>query len=313
MATATATVDRIRPKKRGLRPSQREGIAGYLFLLPWILGFIGFTAGPILYSLYLSGTKYDILSAPRWIGLRNFTRIFDDRLFWQSLKVTSIFTFVSVPLGVVSGYSLALLLNQKIKGLSVWRMLFYVPAIVPALATAYLFTWIFNTETGLVNTALKNIGIQGPGWFSSRQWVLPAFWIMGLWGAGGGMILYLAALQGVPTELYEAAMLDGANSWRKFLNVTLPITSPVIFFTTLMGIIGTFQVFTGAFVITAGGPSDASLFYVLHLYNVAWIQARMGYAAALAWILFLIILVLTLVTMKVSGRLVFYGGDGGEE
>jgi multiple sugar transport system permease protein len=213
---------------------------------------------------------------------------------------------------VIVGYCIALLLNQKIAWLSFWRVVYYLPAIVPALATAYLFSWIFNKDIGLVNGILKGFGIIGPGWFSSRQWVLPAFWIMSLWGAGAGMILYLAALQGVPTELYEAAMLDGANAWRKFIHVTLPMTSPVILFSTLMGIIASFQIFTGAYIVTGGGPADASMFYVLYLYNQAWLQMKMGYGAALAWILFTILLTLSLITLKASGRLVYYAGEARE-
>ena len=303
---------RARRRRFGSPLSRHEAMIAFLFLTPWILGFLIWTIYPIAYSFYLSFTKFDILTPPKFIGLNNFRFMINAPVFWQSLKVTTINCLVSVPLSVIVGYSIALLLNQKIKGLSFWRSVYYLPAVVPALATAYLFSWIFNKDLGLVNGILREIGITGPGWFSSRQWVLPAFWIMGLWGAGAGMILYLAALQGVPTELYEAAMLDGANAWQKFRNVTLPITSPVILFTTLMGIIASFQIFTGAYIVTNGGPADASLFYILYLYDVAWLQMKMGYAAALAWVLFLIILTLSLITLRVSGRLVYYAGEARE-
>jgi multiple sugar transport system permease protein len=287
---------------------QREAIAGYLFLMPWILGFLLFTIGPLLYSFYLSFTNFEILSDPVFAGLTNFRTMIHDDLFWQALKVTVIFTVTAVPLGVVVGYSLALLLNQKVIALSVWRTVYYIPSIVPALASAYLFAWMFNSEVGLINGVLKEIGIIGPKWFASREWVIPSFLIMSLWGAGGGMLLYLGALQGVPTELYEASMIDGAGAWAKFRYITIPMTSPVILFTFLTGLIGTFQIFTGAFIVTNGGPANASLFYVLYLYQNAWQYLKMGYAAALAWVLFMIILVLTLITLKVTGRLVYYGG-----
>ncbi len=301
----------VRSRRRGwLSPLRlREAVEAYVLLTPMILGLLLFTIGPILYSFYLSFTEYEILSPPVFIGLRNYLSMASDDLFWTSLKVTTIYTAAAVPLGVITGYLLALLLNQRVAGLSVWRMIFYVPSVVPALASAYLFLWLFNSEMGLVNAGLRAIGIVGPKWFASREWVLPSYLLMGLWGAGGGMILYLAALQGVPTELYEAAMLDGAGAWRKFVHVTIPMTSPVIFFTTLMGIIGTFQIFTAGYVMTGGGPGNASLFYCLNLYRQAWGAQHMGYGAALAWVLFVIIMTLTVITMRVSGRLVYYGGE----
>ncbi len=286
----------------------REALGAYMFLMPWILGFLLFTAGPMLYSFYLSFTEFNLLRPPTVIGMDNFQRMVGDELFWQSLKVTTIYTVAAVPLNVSVGYALALLLNQKVKGLSGWRTIFFLPSIVPAIATAYLFAWMFHSEIGLINGMLYTIGIQGPKWFASREWVLPSFLIMNLWGAGGGMVLYLAALQGVPTELYEVAMIDGAGVWRKFLHIALPLTSPMILFTFLMGLIGTFQVFTAAFIVTQGGPANASLFYVLYLYWQAWESLKMGYAAALAWVLFAIIFALTLLTLKLSGRLVFYQG-----
>ena len=287
----------------------REARDGYLCIMPWVLGFVIFTAGPIIASLVLSFTRYTILAPPRFIGLANYTKIFtNDPLFRQSLKVTVIYTRALVPLGVTGGYVLALLLNRVVRGMGFFRTALYLPSVVPAIATSYLFAWLFNREVGLINNLLATIGVQGPSWFGSREWVLPSFIIMALWGLGGNMILYLAGMQGVPTALYEAAMLDGAGAWAKFRHVTLPMTSPVIFFTFLTGMIGTFQVFTGAYVITQGGPADASLFYVLNLYRNAWHYLRMGYASGLAWILFAIILVLTLASLKISGRVVFYEG-----
>jgi multiple sugar transport system permease protein len=284
----------------------RNVIDGYICILPWIIGFVGFTAGPIVFSLWVSFNHYDVLSPPKFAGIDNYINMVNDELFWQSLKVTTIYVLGAVPTGVVAGYALALLLNQKVIGLSVWRTAFYMPAVVPGLAAAYLFAWMFNSDIGLINGALRMIGIQGPQWFGSREWVLPAFMLMHIWAAGGGLILYLAALQGVPTTLYDAAVVDGANAWQKFWNVTLPLTSPVVFFVFLTGMIGSFQVFTAGYIVTGGGPANASLFYVLYLYRSGWQHFEMGYAASLAWVLFLIIMLLTLLSLRVSQRMVYY-------
>jgi multiple sugar transport system permease protein len=284
----------------------RNVIDGYICILPWIIGFVGFTAGPIVFSLWVSFNHYDVLSPPKFAGIDNYINMVNDELFWQSLKVTTIYVLGAVPTGVVAGYALALLLNQKVRGLSVWRTAFYMPAVVPGLAAAYLFAWMFNSDIGLINGALRMIGIQGPQWFGSREWVLPAFMLMHIWAAGGGLILYLAALQGVPTTLYDAAVVDGANAWQKFWNVTLPLTSPVVFFVFLTGMIGSFQVFTAGYIVTGGGPANASLFYVLYLYRSGWQHFEMGYAASLAWVLFLIIMLLTLLSLRVSQRMVYY-------
>ena len=294
-------------ERRRMSPQTlRNVIDGYICILPWIIGFLGFTAGPIVFSLWVSFNHYDVLSPPKFAGIDNYINMVNDELFWQSLKVTTIYVLGAVPTGVVAGYALALLLNQKVRGLSVWRTAFYMPAVVPGLAAAYLFAWMFNSDIGLINGALRMIGIQGPQWFGSREWVLPAFMLMHIWAAGGGLILYLAALQGVPTTLYDAAVVDGANAWQKFWNVTLPLTSPVVFFVFLTGMIGSFQVFTAGYIVTGGGPANASLFYVLYLYRSGWQHFEMGYAASLAWVLFLIIMLLTLLSLRVSQRMVYY-------
>ena len=294
-------------ERRRMSPQTlRNIIDGYICILPWIIGFLGFTAGPIVFSLWVSFNHYDVLSPPKFAGIDNYINMVNDELFWQALKVTTIYVLGAVPTGVVAGYALALLLNQKVRGLSVWRTAFYMPAVVPGLAAAYLFAWMFNSDIGLINGALRMIGIQGPQWFGSREWVLPAFMMMHIWAAGGGLILYLAALQGVPTTLYDAAVVDGANAWQKFWNVTLPLTSPVVFFVFLTGMIGSFQVFTAGYIVTGGGPANASLFYVLYLYRSGWQHFEMGYAASLAWVLFLIIMLLTLLSLRASQRMVYY-------
>jgi multiple sugar transport system permease protein len=293
--------------------ARREALDAYLFLLPWLIGITVFIAYPALASLYLSFTNYPILSGPVWIGLGNYEELFfKDRLFWKSLQVTATYSLVAVPSGVLVGYAIALFLNQKVRGLSVWRTMYFVPSIVPAIAASYLWAWVFNAEWGVINGLLRLIGLRGPNWFNSEEWVLPAFIIMHLWGAGGGLVLYLAALQGVPTTLYEAAIIDGASPWQRLVNVTLPMTSPVILFSFLTGIIGSFQVFTGGYIITNGGPNNASLFYILYLFRNGWEFFKMGYAAALAWMLLLIILALTAATLYVSRRMVYYEFDGRE-
>lgn len=296
--------------RRWLSPLRfREAVGAYVCVAPFLLGLLLFSGGPILASAGLSFTDYPVLQPPRWAGLDNYRiMFFEDPEYWQSLKVTSIYTGGAVPLYVIMGYALALLLNQKVKGLSFWRTVFYLPSVVPAIATAYLFAYLFNSDLGLVNGVLAQLGITGPKWFGSTTWALPTLMIMSTWGAGSSLVLYLAALQGVPSVLYDASHVDGANAWQRFWNVTLPMTSPVVLFTFLTGIIGSFQAFTGAYIITQGGPANATLFYVLHLYRNAWNYLKMGYGAAMAWVLFMIIFGLTLLTLRVSGRLVYYAG-----
>lgn len=300
------------PRGRGFWQSpmrRREAAYAFLGLLPWILGFLAFTLYPAAASAYYSLTDYPILKGPRWVGLANYATMLNDDLFWKSLKVTGIYTIVAVPLGVIIGYLMALLLNQRAKGLSAWRTIYFLPSIVPAIASAYLWAWMFNPDFGIINGLLLQLGIHGPLWFGSEQWVLPAFIIMSVWGAGGGLVLYLASLQGVPTTLYEAARVDGATAWDCLLQITIPMTSPVILFTFLTGIIGTFQIFTAGYIVTGGGPNNASLFYVLYLFQNGWQYFKMGYASALAWILLIIMLALTALVLAASRRLVYYEGD----
>jgi multiple sugar transport system permease protein len=291
---------------------RRAIIAFCLFLLPWFAGFLLFQVGPMVASAVLVFTEYNILKPPVFIGMENLRQMFSgDELFWLSLRVTASYTVVVVPLSIVVGYSLALLLNQKVIGLSFWRTAYYMPSIVPAVATAFLWGWMFNRDFGPLNGFLAAVGLPGVNWLGSEQWVLPAFFIMTAWGAGGGLIIYLAALQQVPTTLYEAATIDGANAWQRFRHVTLPMTSFVIFFSFITGVIGSFQVFTGGYVMTDGGPNNASLFYVLYLYRQGWRYLHMGYASALAWFLFLVILVLTYFVLRSSRYWVYYAGEEG--
>ncbi len=287
--------------------ARRRATYAYVGLLPWLIGFFIFTAYPMVASGYYSFTDFPILTGPSWVGLRNYQEmIFQDDLFWKSLRVTATYTLVAVPSSVITGYLIAMFLNQNVRGLSIWRTLYFVPSIVPAIASAYLWAWMFNQDFGLINGLLTHLGVRGPKWFGSVEWVLPAFIIMHLWSAGAGLILYLAAFQGVPTTLYEAAKVDGANAWQRLMNITIPMTSPVILFTFLTGMIGSFQIFTAGYVITSGGPNNASLFYVLYLFRNGWDYYKMGYASALAWVLLVIMLALTFLTLYASRRLVYY-------
>jgi multiple sugar transport system permease protein len=290
--------------------TRREELTAYLCISPWLVGLLVFTAGPLIASLVISFTKWPLLAPPKWVGLANYTRLLKDDNFWQSLKVTAYYSGVGIPAGLFSGFSIALLMNQKIKGIQAWRTIYYLPAVISGVAVARLWKWVFNGEYGILNVALSWIGIDGPFWLSSQQWVIPALLIMAMWGvAGANMVIYLAGLQAIPTELYEAAMIDGANGWRKLIHITIPMMTPIIFLRLVMGIIGSFQVFTPAFVMTDGGPGRSSLFYVLYLYRNAFEYNKMGYASSLAWVLFIIILVLTLLIFRSSEVWVFYQGQ----
>ncbi len=292
----------------------KKNISGYLFIAPWLLGFLLLTVGPMIYSMYLSFTSATLLSPPRWIGIENYQKMFsNDPLFFESFWNTIYYVIFAVPLGLVLSLLLALLLNQKLRGMSIFRTVFFLPSITNMVAVSVLWLWIFNPEFGLLNTALEKFGIVGPLWLQSEAWAKPALILMSLWGIGGGIIIFLSALQGVPQELYEAAELDGATSVRKFFHITIPMISPAIFFSLIMSIIGSFQVFTQAFVMTSsaqpgseGGPNNATLFFVLYLYKKAFQEFKMGYASALAWMLFLVILVFTLMQIRLSKKWVYY-------
>lgn len=295
---------------RPLSPqARREAVEGYLFILPWLLGLVIFIVGPILASFYFSLTDYEVVRPPVFRGLANYQRLFTDNLFWQALKVTTIYVVTSTPLGLALSFAIALLMNQKVRWISLWRTLYYLPTLVPVIASTMLWLWIFNPEFGLLNTLLRYIGIDGPLWLGHSQWALPSLILMSLWTVGGPMLIYLAGLQGIPTDLYEAAEVDGAGTWAKFRAVTIPLMTPVIFFNLVMNMIFAFQVFAQPFIMTGGGPRYATLFYVLYLYQNAFKFFRMGYAAALAWVLFIVILIFTLLVFRSSALWVFYEGE----
>ena len=308
MAVAKATVKR----RRGLKRDEVEGI---LFASPWIVGFLLFTLGPMVMSLLMSFTTWDgirPISDIEWVGLANYTQMVgEDELFRKALFNTFYYAMCSVPLGTVVALALAVLLNQPVKGIAIFRSIFYLPSIVSGVATAMLWLWLFNPSFGLVNYVLGWFGIEGPGWLTEERWTIPTFILMSVWGVGNGMMIYLAGLQNAPEQLYEAADLDGASPWAKFRNVTLPILTPTILFNLVMAIIGQFQIFTSSYIMTNGGPNNASLFYVLYLYRKAFEHYQMGYASAMAWIFFLIILAITALVFRSSAMWVYYEGERG--
>lgn len=291
------------------RRALRRNLSGWLFASPWIIGFLLWTVGPMLASLMIAFTNWDLITEPKFVGAQNFITMAADSLVWKSLQVTTVYAVVSVPLQIALGLGLALLLNTNIRFLRFYRTAFYLPSVLSGVAVALLWRWLFSTEFGLFNAMLASIGIRGPSWLGDPQWALPSLILMSLWGVGAGTIIYLAGLQGIPTDLYEAAEVDGASSWVRFWNITLPMMTPVLFFTLVTGFIAALQVFTQAFIMTSGGPNNATLFYLLYLYRNAFEYFRMGYASALAWVLFIYILVLTLVLQRSSRYWVYYEGD----
>lgn len=288
----------------------REAINGYLFFAPGLFGLIVFLAGPILYSLYLSFTSYNIYQAPRWIGLDNYRIMLmgEDPLFWKSLWNTLYYVALSVPVNVTAGVLLALLMNQKVRGIRVFRTIYFLPSVASGVAVALLWQWILDPNFGLINTFLAQLGIEGPGWLIDEKWSKPSLVLMNVWSVGGGMIIYLAGLQGVPSSLYEAATMDGAGALRKFWNITLPMLTPTIFYNVVTGVLSGFQVFLQAYIMTGGGPNNSTMFYAFHLYNKAFRDTQMGYASAMAWVLLAISLLCTLLIFKSGSSWVYYEG-----
>jgi multiple sugar transport system permease protein len=307
---AAGTWSGITRRWHGLSLVHREALTFYLLISPWLVGLLLFVLGPMIASIFISFTRWDLLSPAKFIGLQNYQKMFTrDPLFWQSLKVTFIYTLAYVPLELVGGLVLALLMNQKLRFRGVFRTVYYLPSVLPGVAFVVLWMWILHPDVGLINTLLSYVGIEGPRWLADPGWALPALLMMSLWGLGRTMVIYLASLQGIPQHLYEAAAIDGAGNWQSFWRITLPMLTPTIFFNLVLSIISTFQTFTSAFVATDGGPLDSTLFYVLYLFRQAFQFFNMGYASALAWILFLIILVLTLLIVRSADRWVYYEGS----
>lgn len=292
------------------KSERREEFLGYLFISPWIVGFLAFTVFPIGLSIYLSFTNYDYITSAKWVGLSNYVYALTvDPLFWHSLKVTFLFAAMALPLEFAFSFGVALLLNHRGYGMRVFRTIFYLPSVLPMVAVSILWLWIFNPIHGIFNQLLGLIGIQGPRWLYDTKWALPALVIMSLWAFGRAMIVYLAGLQNINKELYESAKIDGSGVMSAFWNITLPMMSPVILFNLIIGIIMSFQVFIQAFIMTDGGPGNSTLFYMLYLYRNAFFFYKPGYASALAWLIFVIILFFSMLVVRSSPAWVYYEGE----
>ncbi len=295
----------IRGRPLSLR--EREEIDFYIAISPWLIGFILFTGGPIIAAFLMSFTDWTGLTSLDWVGLANYKKLFvKDKLFWISLKNTFYYAGGSVILGTLGALLVAILMNQKLPGTTVFRTIYYLPSITSGVAVAIMWLWLFNPQVGLVNYLLSLVGIKGPLWLASREWAMPALILKSLWGIGANMIILLAGLQGIPESLHEAARIDGATRWHEFRHVTLPMLSPVLLFVIIISTINSFQIFTDVYVLTQGGPGTATLVYVFYLFRNAFEYLKMGYASALAWILFMVVLALTWIQLRASQRWVYY-------
>lgn len=296
-----------RTNRRSLLWNERRD--AYLFITPWLIGFLLFTAGPMVASLYFSFNRWEIVTPPVWTGLGNYQKMLADDRFYLSLWNTAYYVFLGVPLHLFLALLAALAMNMNLRGVTIFRTLYYVPSLTPAVANSILWLWIFHPQYGLANALLGWLGFEGLYWLQDPRIAKPAFIIMSFWTIGGQMVILLAGLKGIPEQLYEAAAIDGANTWQRFWKVTLPLLTPALFFNLIIAIIGAFQVFTQAYIMTEGGPNYATLFYLLYLYRMAFENFQMGYASAMAWVLFVIILFFTVLQFRLSDRWVFYEGD----
>ncbi|MEV4541043.1 carbohydrate ABC transporter membrane protein 1, CUT1 family [Micromonospora echinaurantiaca] len=313
---STATAPPVPGRRRRTPLARREARWAYLFLAPWIIGFLAFTAGPMIASAWLSFTEYDVINPPEYTGLDNYRELMADQQVARSLGNTVYYTALHVPLVMAVSLGLALLLKRVGRWQGFFRTVFYLPVMTPAVAVGILFLLLLNTQDGLINRGLALVGIAGPSWTTDPDWVMPGIVLMSLWSLGSTVIIYLAALQNVPRDLYEAASIDGAGGWARFRHVTLPMISGALFFTLIVNTIASLQMFTEVYTMYFGNRetqnrfnSDAASFYVIHLFQEAFQFLHMGYASAMAWLLFVIILVVTLVQVKLSNRFVFYEGE----
>jgi multiple sugar transport system permease protein len=292
------------------RQSTREAIEGYIGISPWLIGFLIFTLGPMLASLVLGFTDWRITVEPKWVGWDNYIKIFTgDRDFYQALQVTFTYVIIALPLNLIVGLALSLLLNHKLPGMGIFRTIFYLPVVLSGVSVALMWMWLLNPDYGVVNDLLAFFGIPGPKWFFDSDTALLSIVLMNLWRVGGSAIIYLAGLQNIPPHLYEAAEMDGAGVWAKLWNVTIPILTPTLFFQLVLEAIDAFQVFTAAYIITAGGPARSTLFYMLYMFRTAFTDFEMGYASALAWVLGIIILIFTALVFKSSPLWVYYESE----
>lgn len=286
--------------------TRREARRFHLFVSPWVIGFVLFSGGPILASIVISFTKWSLLRPPEWVGLANYRKMFADAEFWNAVSNTFYYGIGSVALGVTFTLLLAILLNQPLRFQGLFRTVFYMPSVVAGVATALLWLNILHPDYGLINKLLAMVGITGPGWLGSTEWAMPALILMSVWGSGNTIIIYLAGLQGIPQTLYEAAEIDGAGWWRRFWSVTVPMMSPVIFFNVVTGFIASIQAYTLILIMTEGGPANSTMVLGLYIYQNAFVYFDMGYAAALSWAMFLIVIVVTLIQFGLARRWVHY-------
>lgn len=320
MAVRTGEVNAVRTWfrwPRWSRGERRRLLTGLLFISFWIIGFFAFTLYPMVASLYYSFTEYHIKRASEWIGFGNYVALFRDPLFWKSLSNTAYMVAIGVPLSLFVSFVCALLLNIKVRGQSIYRVIYFLPSIVPTVASTLLWLWILNPNSGLLNTLLGEIGIRGPNWTRDPAWSKPALILLGLWGVGNTIIIYLSGLQDVPVSLIEAAELDGANRWQRLWAITIPLVSPITLFNLIIGVIATFQYFAQAYVLSAGvspvgsglgAPLNSTLFYSVYLYQQGFVYLKMGYASAQAWILFIVIMICTVLLLRSSERWTYYEG-----
>jgi multiple sugar transport system permease protein len=305
--TAIKATSTVRRRRRGLSLARQEELTAYLFVLPSLLGFLIFLVVPMFASLGLSFYDWELLTPPRFIGLRNFANLFTDRVFHLVIANTAYYTLGLVPLNLIVSLTLALWLNQKLQGVTFFRAAFFLPVVTVTVAVALIWRWMYEPHIGLIGAALRGIGLSSPSWLGDPNWAMPAIIIMSVWkGFGYNMVLFLAGLQGIPHDLHEAAMIDGASPWQRFWRITLPLLTPVVFLAVVLTIISSFQVFDQAYVMTRGGPANATNTIVLYIYQNGFEFFRMGYASAIAWVLFGLIFIFTLLQMQLQRRWVHY-------
>lgn len=301
-----------RPRDSSLPRRWPAALVGLAWISPWLVGFTVFVLLPVLVSGYLSFCQFDGLRPPLFTGLENLRTLADDPLFWKTLKTTSVYAAIALPLGTLVALALAVLLNAKVPGQTIWRAVIFVPTLVPLVATAMIWLWMFNGQFGVLNVLLRRIGIEGPNWLTDPNWTMPSMILLSVWSVGNAVVVYLAGLQDVPRSLYEAAHIDGAGAWQRLRHVTIPMISPSIFFNIVIGIIFVWQVFAvPQIMIPAGGPGRSAYFYTMYLYDTAFRSLRFGYACTLSWVQLLIIVALTALAFRLSRRLVHYRGTGG--
>jgi multiple sugar transport system permease protein len=310
MAATTAAARPVRRRVLASRQNRRSLALGLLFCSPWIISLLGLHLIPVALSFYYSFTDYNVLQPAKWVGFDNFVGLFQDQVFWQTVQNTLIYAVMSIPAGVFFALGLALLLNTKIRGLAIWRTIYFLPTVLPTVAVSIVWLWVFNPLYGPVNWFLDLAGLPGPGWFADEHWGKIGLVLLSLWSVGQIMVIYLAGLQDVPQDLYDAAAVDGASVWQKTVSVTLPMMTPVIFFNLILALIGIFSYFDAPYVITdgLGNPAHSMLFYAMYLYRNAFSLFHMGIASAMAWMQFLVTLLVALIVFGTSGRWVYYGG-----